>query len=356
MKSIEDYVQLEPQYYQNVLNNYQNLFDKPLAQISTEKIDNVIIYATGSSSNAAYGALPFMSKVLQMPVQVEEPSISENYLLNVKDNTLCLAISQGGHSYSVVKLVERLQKYGHTVFTITSEPDSPVAKVSDNILAMGMPIEEMPYVSAGYSVEILDLILIALVIAKKEQKISKQEYDQYLVQLEDIVKVLPDVIECAEKWVTDNLSTFSQARRIMFIGYGAAYGVSREGETKTTEAVRISSWGKELEEYMHGPYLGLMQDDYVICIEPNGKLQQRQDLLKRFLDKHVEHVYTIYADDAENKKEHDLSLEVETDELFAALYMTIPVHLLAYRLSKEKGNDLEHSAYPDFDQITSSKI
>ena len=55
-------------------------------------------------------------------------------------------------------------------------------------------------------------------------------------------------------------------------------------------------------------------------------------------------------------KEHDLSLEVEADELFAALYMTIPVHLLAYRLSKEKGHDLEHSAYPDFDQITSSKI
>ena len=75
MKSIEDYVKLEPQYYQGVLDKFQQLLVAPFANVRTSKIDNVIIYATGSSSNAAYGALPFMSKVLQMPVQVEEPSI-----------------------------------------------------------------------------------------------------------------------------------------------------------------------------------------------------------------------------------------------------------------------------------------
>lgn len=356
MKSIEEYVNLEPKYYQYVLDNYQTLFVNKLNNIETSSIDSVVIYATCSSSNAAYGALPFMSKVLEMPVQVEEPSISENYLLNVKKNTLCIAISQGGHSYSVVKLVERLQNAGHIVLTLTSEPDSPIAKISKNILAMGMPVEEMPYVSAGYSVEILDLLLIALTIAKKEETISPENCRRYLDKIKFIVQKLPSAIKRAGMWLDKYLTEFTAAKRLVFIGYGAAYGVSREGETKITEAVRISSWGKELEEYMHGPYLGLLQDDYIICLEPNGKLQQRQDLLKEFLDKHIDNIYTVNAGNEKEKAKHDLNLGIETDELLIALFMTIPVHLLAYRLSRAKGNDLQHSIYPDFDQITASKI
>lgn len=52
------------------------------------------------------------------------------------------------------------------VVALTSEKDSPLARVSNRVLEMGMPVEEMPYVSAGYSVTILDLILIALVLSK----------------------------------------------------------------------------------------------------------------------------------------------------------------------------------------------
>lgn len=96
MKSINDYVHLEPKLYQQVLDNVEKLFLKPLNQWNLSKFKRVMIYATGSSSNAAFGALPLMSKILGMPIQVEEPSISENYLMNIENDTLCLAISQGG--------------------------------------------------------------------------------------------------------------------------------------------------------------------------------------------------------------------------------------------------------------------
>lgn len=95
MKSIEDYVNLEPSFYQGVLDHYDDLFVSTVKDVEVTKIDNIVIYATGSSSNAAYGALPFMSKVLGLPVQIQEPSISENYLMNVSENSLSIAISQG---------------------------------------------------------------------------------------------------------------------------------------------------------------------------------------------------------------------------------------------------------------------
>ena len=355
MKSIEDYVHLEPKYYEAVLQNYADLFAKQIAQIN-HNITNVVIYATGSSSNAAYGALPFMSNILKMPVKIEEPSIAENYLLHVEPNSLCIAISQGGHSYSVVKIIQRLQDAGNTVFALTSELDSPVAQISQHVLNMGMPIEEMPYVSAGYSVEILDLMLLAMLIAQKIGKLSSVEFTKLLAEIKSIVLKMPEVINSASNWVENNISNFATAKRLVFIGYGATYGVSREGETKTTEAVRINSWGKELEEYMHGPYLGLNADDFIICIDPMGKLHDRMDLLKQFLNKHVKNVYTIYSGKDQSEATNDLSLGITTNELLTSLFMTVPVHLLAYKLSQVKKIDLQHSAYPDFDKITASKI
>lgn len=355
MKSIEDYVHLEPKYYEAVLQNYEDLFAKQIGQIN-HNITNVVIYATGSSSNAAYGALPFMSNILKMPVKIEEPSLAENYLLHVSQNSFCIAISQGGHSYSVVKIIQRLQDAGNTVFALTSELDSPVGQVCHHVLDMGIPVEEMPYVSAGYSVEILDLMLLAMLIAQKTGKLSSVEFTKLLAEIKSIVLKMPEVINSASNWVENNISNFATAKRLVFIGYGATYGVSREGETKTTEAVRINSWGKELEEYMHGPYLGLNADDFIICIDPMGKLHDRMDLLKQFLNKHVKNVYTIYSGKDQSEAAVDLSLGITTNELLTSLFMTVPIHLLAYKLSQVKKIDLQHSAYPDFDEITASKI
>ena len=356
MKSIADYVALEPEYYQNILDNYQTLFTQHIDLSKIKQLNSIVIFATGSSSNAAYGARSLMSKILKVPVYIEDPSIAANYLHFSDPNTLYFAISQGGESYSTIHLVEEFIKSNQTIYTLTSNPNSPLYKVSNHVLSMGIPIEEMPYVSAGYSVTILDLILISLVIAQKNGNLNEQQFNSYLDQLQKVTHLLPKVIEQSQMWVNQYQNQFYHAKRVIFIGYGATYGVAREGETKFTETVRNTAFGKELEEYMHGPYLGLHEDDHIVFLEPHGQLAQRANLLKVFLDKHVKHVSTIYANSSNNLKEEDLCLNVDIDELYASLFMTVPIHLLSYQVSKLKGHNLEKSTYPEFDEITSSKI
>lgn len=356
MKSIADYVALEPEYYQNILDNYQTLFTQHIDLSKIKQLNSIVIFATGSSSNAAYGARSLMSKILKVPVYIEDPSIAANYLHFSDPNTLYFAISQGGESYSTIHLVEEFIKNNQTIYTLTSNPNSPLYKVSNHVLSMGIPIEEMPYVSAGYSVTILDLILISLVIAQKNGNLNEQQFNSYLDQLQKVTHLLPKVIEQSQMWVNQYQNQFYHAKRVIFIGYGATYGVAREGETKFTETVRNTAFGKELEEYMHGPYLGLHEDDHIVFLEPHGQLAQRANLLKVFLDKYVKNVSTIYANNSNNIKEEDLCLNVDIDELYASLFMTVPVHLLSYQVSRLKGHNLEKSTYPEFDEITSSKI
>lgn len=46
---------------------------------------------------------------------------------------------------------------------------------------------------------------------------------------------------------------------VFFIGYGVVYGVVCEGEIKVIEIIWIIVFGKELEEYMYGFYIGLFE-------------------------------------------------------------------------------------------------
>ncbi|AGR06484.1 SIS domain-containing protein [Listeria monocytogenes] len=354
MKNMDYYIRSEQSVYENIIRSRKDLLQKV---IQMEKVDYqaIVIFATGSSSNAAFAAQLYMSDKLAIPVYVEEPSTAGNYMLHLNKNTLYIAISQGGHSYSTIHLVKEIERQGGIVFTLTSDLTSPIAKESTRAIDLGMAIEEMPYVTLGYSATILMLNLMALELALLQEKMLEEEYQAEIAELKKITANLPKVVEKSAAWVDAHTQELMEAERVFFIGYGAAYGVAREGETKVTETIRITAFGKELEEYMHGPYIGLSEQDYIIFLEPQGLLEDRAEKLKQFLQGHVKKIRTFYAD-AGGEKADDLLLGVRAAELLTPLFMTIPVHLLSFEISKKKGINLEVSAFPEFDQITKSKI
>lgn len=358
MKSMEYYIKSEADTYSKVFKNYQQLLGPLVEKYKTNQANynSIVLFATGSSSNAAYGAVPYMTERLGIPVYVEEPSIAANYHSKFRDDILYVAISQGGHSASTIKVVKELVAKKIDVFVLTSDPDSPIAQTDAQIILMGMGIEEMPYVTLGYSITILLLILFAVESSFQTGKIAQTDYENDKNEIGLIINNLSEVVAVSEKWTDQYLAQNSNIKRIFFIGYGAAYGVAREGETKVTETVHITAQGKELEEYMHGPYIGLHDSDHFIFIEPQGKLEQRSQKLQQFLQLHCKHIALIAKKAVSSANLDVLNLNTDVNELFAALFMTIPVHLLAYKLSKSKKIDLEHPTYPEFDEITKSKI
>lgn len=358
MKSMEYYIKSEAKNYQKIIADYQQLLNSLIKKYieNQTKYNAIVLFATGSSSNAAYGAVPFMTERLGIPVYVEEPSIAANYHSNFKENILYIAISQGGHSASTIKIVKELIAKKIDIFVITSDLGSPIAKTGAEIISMGIDIEEMPYVTLGYSVTILLLILFALEVAYRTKKISSTIYDDDRKEIKLIINNLPEIVSASEQWSSEYLKQNSETKRIYFIGYGAAYGVAREGETKVTETVHITAQGKELEEYMHGPYIGLHSLDRFVFIEPQGKLEHRAKKLQSFLNLHCNNISVINKKEGSNFKENSLNLNTDVNELLVALFMTILVHLLAFKLSQVNHIDLESPTYPEFDKITKSKI
>lgn len=349
------YIEKENKINNKVINKSSNTLEPLLNIVKDKSYREIIIYATGSSANAANSARLYMQNVLQIPVSIKEPSLSKSYEMILSDDSLYFAISQGGHSYSTIELVKEIQAKGYNILTITSNMNSPIAKDSHNVLDIGMGIEEMPFVTAGQTATVIYLWLIALKIASIQHKLSKDDYDKKVNEIKNVVSKANTVIKKTDEWYEKEKFQLLKAKRFVAISYGSGYGVVKEAETKFTETIRVPSHGHELEEYMHGPYIGLNKDDYIFCVSINGKLEERLLLLKSFLDRHVEHTYIISTGNNGTGK-HDLNFGLDVDEFLSPILATIPFHMISWYISQEHGIDLGSSSYPDFDKMLKSKV
>lgn len=352
MKTMLDYIKKERSINESIIES--NHISSQISKIKNNKYREVVLFATGSSAYAATSAYIFMQKVLQVPVSIKEPSLSMNYEQQWYHDTLYIAISQGGHSYATIELVKTLQANDIEIFALTSDLASPIAEVSENVIDIGMGIEEMPYVTAGYTATILVLWLLALEISVNQKNLSKEEKTEYINQLKHVVSLSDQMIKDTDKWYDQHKEDLFDKKRYVFIGYGACYGVALEAENKFTEVLHLPAHGHELEEYMHGPYLGLQKEDALFLIDSNGKLSSRMELLRVFLDKHMDKTYMVTHSD--KGEEQDLKYDFTIDEDFSPLILTIPFHLISYYLSQAEGTNLHESYYPDFDKITGSKV
>lgn len=344
------YVEKEPEILKSVFDN----FDKNSEKLSDSNLnfDSIVIYATGSSANAAYAAKSFMSKILKTNIEIKEPSMALNYDLYTNPKTLYLAISQGGHSSSTLNLIKKLQE-NNTIYAITSDLDSPIGQESNLVLDLGMK-EEMPFVTAGQAATTVFLWKIALKIGLKKETITESEFNNYNNEIVKMISELPEFIKKVNLWFDKEKENLYCGNRFLCVGYGSCYGTAREFETKFTETVRVPSAGFELEEFMHGPYIGINKNDIVFMLDPNGKLTERTRNLTSFLKDHIDLVYLFTGKNLGEFEGIDFEVDV-CEDLSCILYNTIP-HLVSWYISQYKKIDLTKSSYPDFDVKMKSKI
>lgn len=357
METMMTYIKKEQEEILSLISNRKTIFANCINKISKNNFSRVLIYATGSSSNAVHASRLYMQSVLKIPVEIQEPSMSRNYEIILDDSVLKFAVSQSGSSYSTIELVkEHVRKGCNNIFSVTTNENSQLSRISPNVLDMGFGIEKVVFVTLGVVATTVYFDLLAVEIALAVNTITAEEYDIEIENIKNAVLEINNAIEKSEKWYSQISDEIEKSSRFVAISYGAGYGVAREAETKLSETVRVPTNSHELEEYMHGPYIGLNRNDYIFLICPNGKLKDRMNLLRVFLDNHVNNVFMIHSKAEEYLRNNDLDFESNVQELLSPICLFAPIHILAYKLSVYHNIDLTKSSYPDFDSMMKSKI
>jgi glucoselysine-6-phosphate deglycase len=285
-------------------------------------------------------------------LDIKEPYNFTHYDAIDPHADLVVAISQSGKSASTLEAMRKVQASGKSVFALTSDPQSPIGCASDGVLDINTGIESVGFVTRGFSATVLNLLLIALIIARKQEKASEVEEQHYLAELQRLVAAIPEVIVRTSRFIDRHSETLRSGERFVATGYGALVGVAKEFETKFTETVRVPSSGFELEAYMHGPYLEANARHVMLFIEDTPDARTRA--LRDYLAPSIGRAFTLTLGDEEDAQ--TLALNCPCEHHLAPLLLIVPVQMLAWHTAGLKGIDLAKRIFDDFDRVLKSKI
>lgn len=346
------YIEEQPAALEAILGAYPQHLASVEAFARQHPVRRLLVLATGSSLNAAMCARYFFEHRFGLLVDIKEPYNFVHYEAIDPHTDMVLVVSQSGKSASTLAAMEKVQAAGLPVFALTSDPDSPIGRRCDQVLDIHTGIEKVGFVTRGFSATVLNLLLVALTLARAQQQLDERETQDTLAALHQLAAAIPDTIARTEAFFERHLQALQSGTRFIAIGEGALTGVAKEFETKFTETVRVPSGGFELEAYMHGPYLEANAEHVMFFIEdaPNPRLRALRD----YMAPAVNRAFLITLTDEE--EENTLALNCRLPHLLSPLLLIIPLQILAWRTACAKGIDLSVRIFDDFDRVLKSKI
>ncbi|EAW2983701.1 SIS domain-containing protein [Salmonella enterica] len=346
------YINEESDVLANIIRRHRQSLEEVSRFASQKTLRRILILATGSSSNAAFCARYFF-ELCGISIDIKEPYTFSQYENSDPQADMVIAISQSGKSASTLEAMRKVQAQGRPVFALTADPQSPLGKASDYPLDILTGIESVGFVTRGFSATVLNLLLIALLIARQQQRLTESQVEEYVAQLQRIAATLPLVIVRTEAFIHQHQAVLRNGTRFVATGYGALVGVAKELETKFTETVRVPSSGFELEAYMHGPYLEANAEHVMFFFEDRPDARSRA--LREYMTPAVAKTFTLTLAKAA-QDDQTLALDVAVDHHFSPLLLIVPVQLMAFHIASLKGIDLSVRIFDDFDRVLKSKI
>ena len=305
-----------------------------LTKEDLQKLKKIVIVACGSAYHVGVVAKYAIEKTVRIPVEIDIASEFRYRDPIIDENVLVLVISQSGETADTLAALREAKKLGARVLSIVNE--------SDDVLYTWAGPEISVATTKAYSTQLCVVYLLVLYMADLLGTISKQEYQNYVADLE----ALPSLIE---KTISDTkqiqavAAKYYQCENIFFIGRNIDYALSLEGSLKLKEISYIHSEAYAAGELKHGS-ISLIED---------GTLVVSLATYEALFDKMMSNIKEVKARGAtvlSLTTEDKTIIESETDEVFyipninsmmAPSLAVLPLQLFAYYVADNRGCDID---------------
>lgn len=313
-----------------------------LTKEDLQKLKKIVIVACGSAYHVGVVAKYAIEKTVRIPVEIDIASEFRYRDPIIDENVLVLVISQSGETADTLAALREAKKLGARVLSIVNVVGSSIANESDDVLYTWAGPEISVATTKAYSTQLCVVYLLVLYMADLLGTISKQEYQNYVADLE----ALPSLIE---KTISDTkqiqavAAKYYQCENIFFIGRNIDYALSLEGSLKLKEISYIHSEAYAAGELKHGS-ISLIED---------GTLVVSLATYEALFDKMMSNIKEVKARGAtvlSLTTEDKTIIESETDEVFyipninsmmASSLAVLPLQLFAYYVADNRGCDID---------------
>lgn len=316
-------------------------FDFKLTKEDFEKVRQIHIVACGTAMHAGLNGKNIIERLTRIPVNVEVASEFRYKDPIIHEDDLVIFISQSGETADTVACIELVKERGIKFLSLVNVRESTIDRISDNVIYTKAGPEIAVASTKAYIAQICLIDLFAIYLAKLLQTADKKLINELMHEMKTMHIKVQEVLDNNEK-CKEYAKEIAGASDVFYLGRGVDYYVALEGSLKLKEISYIHSEASQFGELKHGPIALIEEDTPAIAICTS----------KRLMSKVVSNIKEIKARGAKvlfitnHKISHDEIyddvIEVPvTDELLAPIVTVVPLQLIAYYVTVEKGLDVD---------------
>lgn len=304
-----------------------------------QSINKIYLVACGTAMHAGLAAKNMLEKICKIPTEVDIAS-EFRYRDPIVDNkTLCIFISQSGETADTIAALKLSKEKGAKTLAISNVIGSSITREADYSIYTHAGPEIAVASTKAYTSQVTLLALLTIYFAETLE-ISKKE----IISLKEDISKLPSKIEetlkCSNK-VKEFGHRIYQEKDVFFLGRGIDETVAKESALKLKEISYIHADSYPAGELKHGPIALIENGITVINIITDSKLVEKtvsniQEVITRGAKT------LVVTNQAVDDKMFDTVIHIpETNTFVSPILSVIPLQLLAYYISKEKGLDVD---------------
>ena len=321
-------------------NGHVEIEDLSFTKEYLKSLNKIYIVACGTAMHAGLVAKTIFERLCKIPVEVDIASEFRYRDPIVNDKTLAIYISQSGETADTIAALKLAKSKGAKTLAISNVIGSSITREADYSIYTHAGPEIAVASTKAYTSQVTMLTLIALYFAEILERGDMEK-------VETLKKDLLKLPEKAEEILKNTSKIQKFAKRIhkekdmFFLGRGVDYAVSLEGSLKVKEISYIHSEGYASGELKHGPIALIDTGVTVIATMTDKNLLEKsisnvQEVISRGAK-----VLAITNQDVENKGFDTIIKIPEVTTEISPVLSIIPLQLLAYYISTEKGLDVD---------------
>ena len=351
------YIKETPEVLTNIINNRKEITKEFVNEFKDKNIEQIYILGSGTSYHAGLSARVFLEEILKIKVFAEYPTLFERQEVIFNKNTLVIGISQGGQSLSTVAGLDSATKRGLYTAAVSENPTALIFEHAQTAIRMEIGNELCGAKTKGYASSILILMLMGAELAIAKGIMTEDELSSYIDRMYKVINNLPNVIEAATEWYGRIKEEFLPAKRIIVVGYDNMYGDVLEGSLKILETVRQGVSGYDIEEFFHGIYNSINENDHIFYLGSKGDYKERALKLIDILSDWTQHNYFIGSPNGvKDSRSKDLIVEFVEDPIFSVWEYIIPLQIIACLAPIDLGVNPDIPKDPTFHKRIGSKV
>ena len=307
-------------------------------------LHQIYIVACGTAMHAGLVVKNTIEHLCKIHTEVDIASEFRYRSPLIDDKTLCIFVSQSGETADTLAALKLSKQCNAKTIAVTNVIGSSIAREADYTIYTHAGPEIAVASTKAYTSQITLMTLLTIYFAEVLESTSSQELDTIKKDL----LALPNKVESVLKHtseINDIAKNIYSEKDIFYLGRGVDYSTAQEASLKLKEISYIHSESYAAGELKHGTIALIEKGINVIGIMTDESLVKKtvsnlEELITRGAISTVVVSETILSK-IDTSIFDNILIVPDTNIYLSPIVTVVPLQLLAYYVSKEKGLDVD---------------